>query len=101
MRSSPAISIFICCLPALGEGEQDEAVVGRDVNQPVVGEILQHAFANAVIRAIDSERERMSRAGGARTFLPSTETTCRNSMRLRESESFSGPTVYSETICTD
>ena len=45
---------------ALGECQEDDAVIGGHVDQAVAGEILEHAFADAIIGGLDAERERMT-----------------------------------------
>ena len=86
---------------ALGEGEKDDTVVGGDIDQAVSGEILQHAFAQAVVGGA-AFRAR-GRAGRLRRTVCGRAVDGDNlrgtSMRLGESDGvLNAPTVYSETI---
>ena len=54
--------------PALVEGEEEDTVVGGDVDQAVSGEILEHAFADPVVGGSDAEGEGVAGAGGGLDF---------------------------------
>ena len=52
----------------LVEGEEEDAVVGGDVDEAVFGEILEHAFADPVVGGGDAEGESVAGAGGGLDF---------------------------------
>ena len=66
---------------AFGEGEEDDAVVGGDIDEAVSGEIFEHALADPVVGGIDAEGEGVAGVGGLWILRPSTEMTWRNSTR--------------------
>ena len=53
---------------AFGEGEEDDAVVGGDVDEAMAGEVFEHAFADAVIGGGDAEGEGVAGAFGGLDF---------------------------------